>query len=123
MTFISEQVGMIALMVSIAIFIVIAIIAVPIIIRRKRTVIKGSTVSRRELSDIALNVIDALGSRSNIIGVETSISKIKFALKDVKLANIDKLNKIGASGVVETSNSLTVIFGSISKELGEAIIK
>lgn len=123
MNFVSEQVPIIALFVTIGIFLLVALICVPIIIRRKHTVIKGAKVTHRELHDVMLNVVDALGSRHNILSIEPSLSKIKFRLRDVKLANIERLNEIGASGVVESTDSLTVIFGAISKQLAEEMNK
>lgn len=123
MNFISDQIGIIALLVTLAIFVVVAAITLPIIIKRKHTIIKSAKATKHELHDIMLNVVDALGSRHNILEVEPSISKIKFKLRDVRLANAERLKEIGASGIVESSDSVTVIFGSISKSLAEEIMK
>lgn len=64
-----------------------------------------------------------LGGNENIIDYQTSLSKIKIKVKDNSLVDLDKVKNLGASGIVETSEGFTFIFGNVSSTIGEELDK
>lgn len=71
-----------------------------------------------------INILfDLLGGKDNIIEYQSSLSKISFKLKDNSLVKIDQIKELGASGIVETSDGFSFIFGSISKLIAQELAK
>lgn len=64
------------------------------------------------------DLIIYLGGKDNIIKYQTSLSKITFKVKDNSLVNVEKIKELGASGIVETSDGFSFIFGNISSTIG-----
>ena len=62
-----------------------------------------------------------LGGKENIIDTQTHLSRFKVTLKDVKKANKDGIQKLGAKGIVEIDNQLKIILGPDSKQLKKYI--
>lgn len=66
-------------------------------------------------------LIDALGGEDNISEVDHSHSKLIVELVDNTKMNPDKLRDLGASGVVEGSKNISMIFGRASEVLDEQL--
>lgn len=66
-------------------------------------------------------LIDALGGLTNIENMEATNSKASFILKDSTSAQITVLKELGATGIVQSNQKITAIFGKASKEIVEAI--
>ncbi|MFR7592184.1 MAG: hypothetical protein ACLUVC_12110 [Longibaculum sp.] len=59
-------------------------------------------------------LIDALGGKENIVDVKSSPSKLTVSLKDGHLVQVEKIQALGASGIVEGKENLSMIFGKQS---------
>lgn len=62
-------------------------------------------------------LICALGGRSNIVSTSHSPSKLSVVLKDSSLTDVETIKSIGASGIVEGKDSLSLIFGKSSEAI------
>lgn len=66
-------------------------------------------------------LIDALGGKNNILSSSHSPSKISIQLKDYHITDIEKIKALGASGIVEGKDSLSLIFGKMSEAIDNDI--
>ena len=66
-------------------------------------------------------LVELLGGKDNIISTETNLSRFRVTLKDVSKANKEGIQKLGAKGIVEIDNQLTIILGPESKQLKKYI--
>ena len=66
-------------------------------------------------------LVELLGGKDNIIDTESNISRFKVTLKDISKANKEKIQKLGAKGIVEIDNQLKIILGPDSKQLKKYI--
>ncbi len=62
-------------------------------------------------------LIDYLGGLDNIIDKQVNLSRFIVTLRDVKKANKEEIQKLGAKGIVEIDNQLKIILGPNSKQL------
>ena len=62
-------------------------------------------------------LIEYLGGLDNIVDKQVNLSRFIVTLRDVKLANKEEIQKLGAKGIVEIDNQLKIILGSNSKQL------
>ena len=62
-------------------------------------------------------LIDYLGGLDNIVDKQVNLSRFIVTLRDVKLANKEEIQKLGAKGIVEIDNQLKIILGPNSKQL------
>ena len=62
-------------------------------------------------------LVELLGGKDNIIDTESNMSRFKVTLKDISKANKEKIQKLGAKGIVEIDNQLKIILGANSKQL------
>ena len=69
------------------------------------------------IEDLLVNI----GNVENIESVNSSMSKVTLKLKDTDLVIVEEVKKLGASGIVETKDGFTFIFGSVSPEIEKAI--
>ncbi len=95
---------------------IILLLLIIVVAKKKKSPSKVISTKTRE-------IITNLGGEDNITTIVGSISKIKFQLKDVKLVNKEALQRLGASGFIESSSALTIIFGKVSNELAVDIKK
>lgn len=89
--------------------VIILIIALVIVNNKKKN--HAKTILPFEINEL----IKVLGGKDNIIEYQNSLSKITLKLKDNSLVDLDAIKQLGASGIVETSDGFTFIFGSISE--------
>ena len=62
-------------------------------------------------------LIDYLGGLDNIVDKQVNLSRFIVTLRDVKKANKEEIQKLGAKGIVEIDNQLKIILGPNSKVL------
>ena len=65
----------------------------------------------------ALQVVRALGGRSNIVNLDACITRLRVKLKDPGKVHADKLKALGAAGVVTIGDGVQAIFGTRSDVL------
>ncbi len=62
-------------------------------------------------------LVDYLGGMDNIVDKQVNLSRFIVTLRDVKLANKEEIQKLGAKGIVEIDNQLKIILGPNAKQL------
>ena len=67
--------------------------------------------------DFAKQLVLAFGGKSNILGLDACITRLRVEVADMGKANPDKLKALGAAGVVTVGKSLQAIFGPKSDNL------
>lgn len=65
----------------------------------------------------ALQLVRALGGRSNIVNLDACITRLRVQVADVQKANPEKLKALGAAGVVVVGDGVQAIFGTRSENL------
>ena len=74
--------------------------------------------SMRKDAHLEVNkLIDYLGGIDNIVDKKINLSRFIVTLRDIKLANKEEIQKLGAKGIVEIDNQLKIILGPNSKQL------
>ena len=68
-----------------------------------------------------LRLIEALGGKDNIKDITFSPSKLTVVLNDQSLINVNVIKEVGASGIVQGSQQLSMIFGRQSALIAEDI--
>ena len=64
-------------------------------------------------------LVEALGGIENIQDISHSPSKVTVILENHTLVNVANIQQLGASGIVEGKNSLSMIFGKQSPLIAE----
>ena len=78
--------------------------------------------SMRKDAHLEVNkLVDYLGGMDNIIDKQVNLSRFIVTLRDIKLANKEEIQKLGAKGIVEIDNQLKIILGPNSKQLKKYI--
>ena len=67
---------------------------------------------KNEIVEKAPAVLEALGGKENIVGVDACITRLRVEVKDKSKVNKEELKRLGASGVVEVGNGIQAIFGA-----------
>ena len=62
-------------------------------------------------------LVDYLGGMDNIVDTKVNLSRFIVTLRDIKKANKEEIQKLGAKGIVEIDNQLKIILGNNSKQL------
>lgn len=104
--------GIIALLV----IIILAVVFVNVIKNKQPNQIKAGNVP----IDIEM-LIKAVGGKANIKETSASASRITFFVNDDSLVSLDDLKALGASGIVQTTNKVSAIFGKYSREISNMI--
>lgn len=98
--------------------IVIGIILVIVAYFVIMTFMKNKTPKKVSQSNINIEeLVKALGGKENIVSSSHSPSKISVVLKDYSITDIDSIKALGASGIVEGKDSLSLIFGRSSEAI------
>jgi phosphotransferase system IIB component len=87
--------------------------------------IKNKTLKPENIEssfDIDL-LVKALGGVGNIQDVSSSPSKLTVILADQSLIKVSSIQDLGASGIVEGKNTLSMIFGKQSPSIAEELKK
>lgn len=69
----------------------------------------------------ANKLVEYLGGIKNITDMEVSVSRFKVTLKDPSKVNKEKIQKLGARGIVEIDNTMKIIFQEDAKKLKKYI--
>ena len=73
-------------------------------------------------SNIDVNaLLEAVGGKDNISNVTSSPSKVTVTLKDHSLIKVDIIKSLGASGIVQGKENLSMIFGKESALIADDI--
>ena len=67
--------------------------------------------------EFALQIVRALGGRSNIVNLDACITRLRVKLKDSGKVSAPKLKALGAAGVVMVGDGVQAIFGTRSDVL------
>ena len=67
--------------------------------------------------EFALQIVRALGGRSNIVNLDACITRLRVKLNDSSKVSADKLKALGAAGVVMVGDGVQAIFGTRSDVL------
>ena len=78
-------------------------------------------LKQKNFSSEVNKLIQYLGGKDNIVNAEVNMSRFKVILKDVSIVNKDGIKSLGAQGIVETDNTLKIIFGKDAKQLKKYI--
>ncbi len=73
--------------------------------------------------NFALQIVLALGGRSNIAGMDACITRLRVKTHDVKKVNAAKLKALGAAGVVTVGDGVQAIFGTRAENYKTDIIE
>lgn len=108
------------------IMIIAAVIAVIVVVIIAYFVSRARKEKKAEVCPIDINaLIAALGGKDNIVESHSSPSTLKVKLKSQDHIVLEDLKNLGASGVVQGEDTVTMIFGSasavIEKTLNQAI--
>lgn len=95
-------------------YFIIAIVLVVILLAVLKATRKDAQLDFNKL-------VELLGGKDNILNTEINMSRFKVTLKDVSKANKERIQKLGAKGVVEIDNQLKIILGPDSKQLKKYI--
>jgi Phosphotransferase system IIB components len=79
---------------------------------------------KKNINKVSINLAElltAIGEKTNLKDMSATLSKITFVLEDYKKVDTDKLKVLGASGIVENKNGLSVIFGKESPKIEAAL--
>ena len=69
----------------------------------------------------ANKLIILLGGKDNVLDYEVNKSRFIVTLKDVKKANKEAIQKMGAKGIVEIDNQLKIILGPDADQIKKHI--
>jgi glucose-specific phosphotransferase system IIA component len=73
-------------------------------------------------SEIAKEVLNALGGASNIEDIDACITRLRLSVHDSSLVNKDRLKKLGSAGILDAGGgNFQIIFGTESEQLKEEI--
>lgn len=70
-----------------------------------------------EASDLAGNILQALGGADNIAALDACITRLRISVNQLGSVNQGRLKALGASGIMVVGNNLQVIFGPKSDQL------
>lgn len=103
---------------------IIALIVIIVLAIIFSYIIKNRQPKQIKADDIPLDInmlINAVGGKNNIKETTASSSRITFFVKDDGLVDLESLKTLGASGIVQTTNKVSAIFGKYSKEISNMI--
>ncbi|HDZ9488225.1 glucose-specific PTS transporter subunit IIBC [Vibrio cholerae] len=72
-------------------------------------------------NEIAVDVVAALGGKSNIKTVDACITRLRVSVRDIKHVDVAKLKQLGAREVIVIGDNLQAIFGTQSDTIKSEI--
>lgn len=67
----------------------------------------------QDYDEIAITLLEALGGRSNVVFVDSCITRLRVELKDINMVNEQEILSIGAKGIVKVGkSSIQIIIGT-----------
>lgn len=85
--------------------------------REAEPLVDMSEVRTEIAGDFTRELVLAFGGKSNIVGLDACITRLRIEVSDIDKANPDKLKALGAAGVVMVGNNMQAIFGPRSENL------
>lgn len=61
--------------------------------------------------------IELLGGSANLINIDSTLNTLKVEVVDILKVDTDGIKKLGAKGILKTSNKLSIIFGDYASHL------
>lgn len=77
--------------------------------------VSAEGATEAEGSDLALNVIHALGGRANIANLDACVTRLRVAVVEPSRVDAEALKALGAAGVLQVADGVQVIFGPRSE--------
>ncbi len=75
-------------------------------------------------SEKAKNIVEALGGKENVDGLDVCITRLRFEIKDMSLVDDEKIKDQGAHWVTKMGrNALQVIWGTQANVLEDELNK
>ncbi|WP_343188457.1 PTS glucose transporter subunit IIBC [Buchnera aphidicola (Neophyllaphis varicolor)] len=74
-------------------------------------------LTKKDDSEIAKLIVDALGGKKNIKNLDACITRLRVSVLEIQKVNKNKLNKLGAAGVIISGLGVQAIFGTKSDNL------
>lgn len=71
------------------------------------------TLINQDYDEIAILILEALGGRSNVVFVDSCITRLRVELKDINMVNEQQILATGATGIVKVGkSSIQIIIGT-----------
>lgn len=82
--------------------------------------IKRKNLSQTNVSTIDIEkLIKALGNKENIVDVRSTPSKLTVTIVNHEIVDVESIKNLGASGIVEGKDTISMIFGKQSPYIEE----
>ena len=78
---------------------------------------KQASVANTSASKLPFDVLDAMGGKENIKHLDACITRLRVEVNDKSKVDVEGLNALGASGVLEVGNNMQAIFGPKSDQI------
>ena len=78
-------------------------------------------ITKDSMSEIAAEILAALGGKENLDDVDACITRLRVAVKDVSKVDKDKIKALGATAVLEVKGGIQAIFGAKADPLKQKI--
>lgn len=98
-------------------YIALGVVAVVLLLVGIRFYLKNKKPKQKVLAKSGINIeslLSALGGSGNVGAVSSSMSKVTVELKDPKMIEAERIKELGASGIVQNENKVSMIFGKSS---------
>lgn len=71
------------------------------------------TLINQDYDEIAILILEALGGRSNVVFVDSCITRLRVELKDINMVNEQQILATGAAGIIKVGkSSIQIIIGT-----------
>ncbi|MFQ6862849.1 MAG: hypothetical protein ACLROI_10105 [Beduini sp.] len=101
-------------------YIAIGVIAIAVLLLGIRFYLKNKKPKQKVLAKSGVDIehlLSALGGSGNIKEISSSMSKVTVELKEPKVIEAEKIKALGASGIVQNENKVSMIFGKTSQAI------
>lgn len=101
-------------------YIALGVIAAALFLLGIRFYLKNKKPKQKAIAKSGVNIdelLSALGGNANIQAISSSMSKVTVELKDSKVIEAEKIKALGASGIVQNENKVSMIFGKTSQAI------
>jgi len=88
------------------------------LLQKLRKSFSKKNTKNSDLDYKAKGILEAIGTKSNIISLDACYSRIRLTVKDPSLINQVKLKQLGASKIIKLEyNNYQIVFGAIADSL------
>lgn len=100
---------------------IVVVLALLIGIRFYLKNVKAPT-NNKVKSGLDINLLlSYIGTKSNITSVSSTMSKVDLVLKDSSVIDVEGIKAMGATGIVQNQNKVSIIFGKLSETIAKEI--